>query len=266
MYPPVSYPNDPLAETMEDRHYSHPSQQYYSGHHHCRWSSGYNREKDRKLAQANKMAELISNRNFEGQIAHPFGRSETTYSLLLGGATFLALTGLASATGLRPRLAGLLGSQRMARLTLTAAAGMAAGSVGFRYQVQHQTLNDLKVMGTYMTPTEPSASADALCQHPMVVQALMDREKEQQVREQQSRQYQQYLQEQRYDGRYGPRFRWEDNRVFSHGSGGTKRRILTELDHVLDHFEERRALLLQSKAGEPSVAQVPVSEQQRSSR
>ena len=250
--PANNRPNDPRHEAMEDRQDQAPSMPpQYPGYRHFHWKKNQTKN---KLDQANKVADLISNRNFEGLIARPLDSTTTTYSLLLGGATFLALTGLASATGIRGPLGNFLG-RRIAHLTLTAAAGAAAGTVGLRYQVQHQTLNDLKILGTYMAPDEPSPSADALCQHPIVVQALMHRKTEQE----EQRQFQQHLQRAGYhhdhSHRHGQR-RWEDSGDFSFRTRGTKHQILTELDHVLDHFEVRRELLSKTSKSRQEPANV----------
>lgn len=190
-----------------------------------------------RLRDARELADVIGKRNFEGKImpsASPLG-----YSLLLGGATFFALSfpammiarPISRAVGRRAAYGGL-------KLLTT----LTAGSMAVKYYQRKQTLEDLKVMGTYLSPNENSPSADALSCHPLVDRAI-------------------YLEAQKQKA-LSPYGADPYHSVYSHGgvwfpNSSMNRQILDEYKNVLAHCEERRSMMGLSN---PAIEQAAVVE------
>lgn len=138
-----------------------------------------------ELRQAHGVAEVISKRDFgnDGTFRPDAVRGDDGgllpsglgYGLLLGGVTFAAvsLPGRMLARGMAAGGGRYLGPRGVLLATRVVAL-VAAGTVGTRYVHRHRTLEGLKVLGTHLSPTEPSPNADALCRHPLITQAMED--------------------------------------------------------------------------------------------
>jgi hypothetical protein len=139
----------------------------------------YLQQRKQQLEQAHTVADVIGKRNFENRIATS-GSSTSIfpagigYGLMVGGATFVAVS-IPAMWFARGPLSRVM-SRNAARFSMKLVSAVAAGTVGTRYVSRYQTLEDLKVMGTYLSPTEVSPSADAISQHPIVLSAIQDRQ------------------------------------------------------------------------------------------
>lgn len=191
-----------------------------------------------QLERAHTVADIISKRDFgtETNIVHRNNHSGIFpsgfgYGLLLGTATFVAI----SAPGMMLARAGLaryVGGGRIAHHAVKTVAFMAGGVVGSKYVQRYQTLEELKILGTHLSPMEPSSSADALCQHPLITQAIA---------------------EQRrwniHGGEWNPTYshRWQSS---SSSWWLNDARILAEFQQVLANCEQRGAILeMKGKSG-----------------
>jgi hypothetical protein len=188
-----------------------------------------------QLQQAHRVAEVIAKRDFsseklflEDHRLNGLFPSGFGYGLFLGGVTYAAITvpSMMLARGLLGLSRGNPGAGpiRAGRFAVRALALVAAGTVGTRYVQRHQTLEGLKVLGTHLSPNELSASADALCRHPLITQAMEDHRKHSQWR-----QYAQWY-----------NHHWQST---SWSWWLNDAQILVEFQHVLENCEKRRALL-----------------------
>eukprot|EP00934_Nitzschia_sp_Nitz4_P000655 Nitzschia sp. Nitz4//scaffold94_size78252//10915//11829//NITZ4_005458-RA/size78252-processed-gene-0.3-mRNA-1//1//CDS//3329560350//655//frame0 len=163
----------------------------------------------RQMKEAERVADVIAKRNFADERIFQGGNqlipASVGYGLLVGGATFLVL-------GFPARMFGRYHpSFRCGLKFFTIVPAIAAGTT---YAKRYETLENLKIIGTHLSPHEPSANADALCRHPLIVKAMQD-------------------QKARAASHYG-----ED---FPHRSSGwfLKGRIMAEYNRVLDNCRER---------------------------
>lgn len=186
--------------------------------------------RNNELRQAHGIAEVISKRDFgsDGIFRPDVLRSDGGlfpsgfgYGLLLGGIAFAAvsLPGRMLARGAVGRYVG----PRGVLLATRAVALVTAGTVGTRYVQRHQTLEGLKILGTHLSPTEPSPNADALCRHPLITQAMDEQRKKL-----------------NHPGRHHDSWGWHQSSS-SWWLGDDQ--ILTEFRRVLANCEKRSAIL-----------------------
>lgn len=92
--------------------------------------------------------------------------------LMYGGLCFVAvfIPGMYLARGPLGRAVG----HRAAKVGVKTLALVAAGTIGTRCAHKQKTLDELKLFGAYISPTEPSPKKDSLCQHPIIVRAMKE--------------------------------------------------------------------------------------------
>jgi len=212
----------------------------HNARHACRY---YNQQRQEQLDQAHKVADVIGKRNFENRISTtgthngilPYGAG---YGFLIGGAALVAVS--IPAMMLSRPLSHLVG-RHAARVSMRIVSVVAAGTVATRYVSRYQTLEDLKVIGTYLSPTEASPSADAISQHPIIQEAIKKRHQQQQ-------------QQVQHDGGSLPHQSimldsWKSSKSANHNHWwrpSMEHQILTEYENVLVHCEERSLVLAAS--------------------
>ena len=219
-----------------------PYHHYYNHHH-------YRRHNQEILKTARNVAELISCRRFDDsslddtKASHHQQSMLYSQSMILGGVTFLGVVGVASFTGLAGTLATRIGF-RTSRLLLSGVAATTAYHFSNKYFDERSTLANLQIIGTHLSPTEPSKSADALCSHPVVLQALLN---EQRRKDQQQKQEIHHHRSMEYypdcDGSPYDSYDYMDDfhsRKVSRRMNKIESKTVNELEKVLKHCQERQ--------------------------
>mmetsp|Transcript_19743 Transcript_19743/g.47681 ORF Transcript_19743/g.47681 Transcript_19743/m.47681 type:complete len:457 (-) Transcript_19743:127-1497(-) len=218
--------------------------------YHCYDNYHHHRGQNQKVLEtAQNVADLISCRRFDDSSLDDTKTSQQQQSMLysqsmiLGGVTFLGVVGVASFTGLAGTLASRIGF-RTSRLLLSGVAATTSYHFSNKFFDERSTLANLQIIGTHLSPTEPSKSADALCSHPVMLQALLNEQRRKDQQQQQEIQHHRSMDfYSDHDGSSYDPYGYMDNFHSRKGRGRMNKvesKTVSEFEKVLKHCQDRQ--------------------------